>query len=228
MPSRWTYRSKAEDNRLGIRRGRVAGPQANVNLHPPHRLLRGRSQGRPGLAVENIQGALDLLLADHGHLGVDRGRLQLGMTQEFLDIADVGAMLKKMGRRCCPPDSPGKPTSSPTANDSPLPAILAGHGREIGASPANFGSRCSCAAAIQSVMAVIHCWHRSFARLVVRTVVTARAIALRVVINQFTVFPRPTPSLGDSLCDRAVLAVSEVPRPDPILPSAFLQTPART
>ena len=187
------------------------------------------ARGRPRLAGENVQGALDLLLADHGHLGVDRGRLQLGRDPGVSGCSGCRCHAQKdRVRRCCPPDSPGKPTSSPTANDSPLPAILAGHGREIGASPANFGSRCSCAAAIQSVMAVIHCWHRSFARLVVRTVVTARAIALRVVINQFTVFPWPTPSLGDSLCDRAVLAVSEVPRPDPILPSAFLQTPART
>src|SRR5271157_5923395 len=65
-----------EDNRLSIRRGRVAGPQANVNLHPPHGLLRGKSQGRPGLAVENIQRALDLLLAEDSHLGVDRFRVR--------------------------------------------------------------------------------------------------------------------------------------------------------
>ena len=81
----------AEDDRLGVRGGRVAAPQANIDLHPAHGLLRRRSQGGPGLAVEDIQGALNLLLADHGHLGLDRGRLQLGVAQELLDVADVGA-----------------------------------------------------------------------------------------------------------------------------------------
>ena len=42
----------AEDDRLGIRRRRIAGPQANVDLHPAHGLLRRGSQGRPGLAVD--------------------------------------------------------------------------------------------------------------------------------------------------------------------------------
>jgi hypothetical protein len=64
----------------------TAGRNRNLNLHPAHRLLGRRSQGRPDLFVKDIQGALDLLLADHNHLGVDRGALQLGVARELPDV----------------------------------------------------------------------------------------------------------------------------------------------
>ena len=74
--------------RLGIRRGRLAGPQVDLNLHPAHGfrnrhgrtgqrdLLRRRAGG--GLAGQPVQRSLALLLADDRLRHLRDGRFTLG------------------------------------------------------------------------------------------------------------------------------------------------------